>query len=82
MELLFRELKTRYELDELDTTKEHVVEILLYAALLSLLASRESLDLATEQANDGIAAVSDRQTRTAARTLNTITPANLLQQVR
>ncbi len=54
VELLFRELKTQYELDEFDTTKEHVVEILLYAALLSLLVSRELLDLATEQADDEI----------------------------
>jgi IS4 transposase len=26
VELLFRELKTRYELDEFDTSKKHVVE--------------------------------------------------------
>ena len=54
MELLFRELKTQYELDEFDTTKKHIVEILLYAALLSLLVSRELLDLVTEQADDEI----------------------------
>ena len=54
VELLFRELKTQYELDEFDTTKKHVVEILLYAALLSLLVSRELLDLVTEQADDEI----------------------------
>ncbi len=39
VKLLFRKLKTQYRLDEFDTTKKHVVEILLYAALLSLLAS-------------------------------------------
>jgi PAS domain S-box-containing protein len=44
---LFRELKTQYELDEFDTIKEHVVKILLYAALLSLLVSRVLLDLLT-----------------------------------
>ena len=54
VELLFRELKTQYELDEFDTMKKHVVEILLYAALLSLLVSRELLDLVTEQADDEI----------------------------
>ena len=54
VELLFRELKTQYELDEFDTTKMHVVEILLYAALLSLLVSRDLLDLVTEQADDEI----------------------------
>jgi len=52
VELLFRELKTQYELDEFDTSDEHVVRILLYAALLSLLVSRDLLDLVTEQADD------------------------------
>jgi len=51
-ELLFRELKTRYELDEFDTTKKHIVEILVYAALLTLIASRTLLDLVTEYAED------------------------------
>jgi putative transposase len=54
VETLFRELKTQYELDEFDTSKEHVVRILLYAAMLSLLVSRELLDLVTEQADDEI----------------------------
>jgi len=48
MELVFRELKTQYELNEFDTSKKHVVEILLYAALLSLLVSRELLALLTD----------------------------------
>jgi len=52
VELLFRELKTQYSLDEFSTSKKHVVEILLYAALLSLLVSRDLLDLVTEQADD------------------------------
>jgi hypothetical protein len=52
--LLFRELKTQYDLDEFDTSKEHIVEILVYAALLSLLVSRELLDLVTEHADDEI----------------------------
>ncbi|WP_281259905.1 IS4 family transposase [Halalkaliarchaeum desulfuricum] len=50
-ELLFRELKTQYELDEFDTIKKHVVEILLYAAILSLLVSQELLALLTEHAS-------------------------------
>jgi putative transposase len=54
VELLFRELKTQYELDEFDTSNPAIVEILLYAALLSLLVSRELLDLVTEQADDEI----------------------------
>jgi len=32
VELMFCELKTRYELDEFDTTKKHIVEILVYAS--------------------------------------------------
>ena len=52
VERLFRELKTQYELDEFDTTKEHIVKILVYAALLSLLVSRELLGLVVECAED------------------------------
>jgi len=54
VELLFRELKTQYNLNEFDTSKTYIVEILLYAALLSLLVSRDLLDLVTEQADDEI----------------------------
>jgi putative transposase len=54
VETLFRELKTQYELDEFDTNNPVVVKILLYAALLSLLVSRDLLDLVTEQADDEI----------------------------
>jgi IS4 transposase len=53
-ELLFRELRTQYKLDEFNTSKKHIVEILVYAALLSLLVSRELLDLITEHADDEI----------------------------
>jgi putative transposase len=49
---LFRELKTQYELDTFDTRNPVVVEIILYAALLSLLVSCELLDLVTEQPDD------------------------------
>ena len=52
VELLFRELKTQYELDEFNTTKPHIVEILVYAALLSLVVSRELLSLVIEHAED------------------------------
>ena len=54
VELLFRELKTQYELDEFSTSNPAVVEILLYAALLSLLVSRDLLDLITEEADNEI----------------------------
>jgi hypothetical protein len=47
-------LKTQYGLDEFDTTKKHIVEILLYAALLSLVVSRDLLNLVIEHAGDGI----------------------------
>jgi len=60
VELLFRELKTQYELDEFDTSDEHVVKILLYAALLSLLVSRDLLDLVTEQADDELVFPTER----------------------
>jgi len=60
VELLFRELKSRYELDEFDTTKQHVVEILVYAALLTLLVSRELLDLVSEHAADEAVFPSER----------------------
>jgi len=52
VELLFRELKTQYELYEFDTSDLAVVEILVYAALLSLLVSRDLLGLVTEVADD------------------------------
>ncbi len=41
-------------MDEFSTSKKHVVEILLYAALLSLLVSRDLLDLVTEQADSEV----------------------------
>jgi putative transposase len=40
VELLFKELKTHYRLDQLASRNPQVVEALLYAALLSLAASR------------------------------------------
>lgn len=52
VELLFRELKTLYELDEFDTTNPTVVEIRLYAAVLTLLVSRELLELVIKCADD------------------------------
>ena len=52
VERLFRELKTQYGLDEFYTTKEHIVKILVYAALLALLVSRELLALMTERSDE------------------------------
>lgn len=47
-------LKTQYKLGEFGTSKPAVMEILRYVALLSLLVSRNLLDLVTEQADDVI----------------------------
>ena len=52
--MLFRELKTQYERDRYDTSDPAVVEILVYAALLSLLVSRDLLGLVTEIADNEI----------------------------
>ncbi len=49
-----RELKMQYELDEFNKSVPVVVEILVYAALLSLLVSRDLLALVTEIADDEI----------------------------
>lgn len=43
MELLFKELKTHYRLDDMPSRKRVVVEILLYAAIVTLLVSRRFL---------------------------------------
>jgi hypothetical protein len=52
VELLFRESRTLYDLDEFNTTNPAVIEILLYAAVLTLLVSRELLELVIEHADD------------------------------
>jgi hypothetical protein len=45
VELLPQGLKTQYTQDEFDMMKKHTVEILLYAASLSLVVSRDLLGL-------------------------------------
>ena len=52
VELLFRELKTLYDFDEFNTSNPAVVQMLLYAAVLTLLVSRELLGLVIEHAGD------------------------------
>lgn len=44
VELLFKELKSHYRLDQLPSSKEPIVEALLYAAILTLIASKTLLD--------------------------------------
>ena len=43
IELLFRELKSSYQLESMPSCKSHVVEAFLYASFLTLLASRSLL---------------------------------------
>ena len=43
MELLFKELKSQYRIDQMPSRKRHVVEAMLYTALLSLATSRALL---------------------------------------
>jgi len=48
IELLFKELKSSYRLDEIPSRKSAVVEALLYAALLTFVASRRLLQVLHE----------------------------------
>ena len=50
--MLFRESRTLYDLDEFNTTNPAVIKILLYPAVLTLLVSRELLELVIEHADD------------------------------
>lgn len=40
IELIFKELKSRYALDKIATTKTHIVEAIIWTAILTLLVSR------------------------------------------
>lgn len=51
IELLFRELKSCYQLESMPSRKKHIVEIFLYASLLTLLASRALLQALHRQEN-------------------------------
>ena len=65
--------KDQYESDEFDTSKKHVVEILLYSVLLSLLVSRDLLDLVTEQADTEIVFPPNAGRRPSGRTPSSFT---------
>lgn len=52
VELLFRELKSRYSLEEFDTSKEHIVKIQITAALLTLVVSRAILRVLVDHAEE------------------------------
>ena len=49
IELIFKELKSHYRLDELPTSKAHIVEILLLGAVITLLVSRWLLQAVRER---------------------------------
>jgi IS4 transposase len=51
VELLFRELKSRYSLEQIDTSKAHIVKIQIVAALLTLVVSRATLRLLVDHAD-------------------------------
>ncbi|GGI95687.1 hypothetical protein GCM10008995_02200 [Halobellus salinus] len=52
VELLFRELKSRYELGSFQTEKAHIVRIQVLAALLTLVVSRAILRVFVDHADD------------------------------
>ena len=49
VELLFRELKTRYRLDNLPSANRHITETLIYASLLTLAVSRRLYQTLTKR---------------------------------
>ena len=52
VELLFRELKSRYSLGEFETEKAHIVKIQVLAALLTLVVSRAILRAFVQYADE------------------------------
>ena len=49
IELIFKELKSHYRLDDLPTSKAHIVEVLLLGAVITLLVSRRLLHAVRER---------------------------------
>jgi len=45
IELLFKELKSKYALDVLDTKNEQIIEALIWTAMLTLIVSRRIYSL-------------------------------------
>ena len=52
VELLFRELKSRYGLEKFDTSKAYIVKIQITAALLTLVVSRAILRVLVDHAEE------------------------------
>ena len=49
IELIFKELKSHYRLDELPTSKAHIVETILVGDVITLLVSRRLLQAVRER---------------------------------
>ena len=50
VELIFKELKSQYRIDELPSAKEHIIEALIYVAILTMTVSRLLLNAVRERA--------------------------------
>ena len=53
IELLFKEMKSYYRLEDMPSRKKHIVEALLFASVVTLLASRRLLQVVREKLRDG-----------------------------
>ncbi|MFA5507182.1 MAG: IS4 family transposase [Vulcanimicrobiota bacterium] len=51
VELLFKELKSQYRIDELPSSKQHIVEALIYVAILTMTVSRLLLQAIRKRAD-------------------------------
>jgi len=54
VELFFRELKHSYRIEQLPSSKRHVVEALLYASILTLAVSRRMLQIVAARIKHGV----------------------------
>ncbi len=61
VELLFRELKTYYRMDDLPSSKAHVVEALLYASVITMVASKRILHAVRRKLKDSADRVRDQR---------------------
>ena len=52
VELIFKQLKSYYQIDALPSSKQEIVEVLLYTAILTMMISRTVQEVLELQAND------------------------------
>ena len=52
IELLFKEMKSHYRLEDMPSRKKHIVEVLLFASVVTLLASRRLLEAVRMKLHD------------------------------